>query len=68
MNSLSMVFVNKAGRNSTFRIPKVRTDVTELEIQELMNLLITKNVLFEGDQELESIDSAVITRQEAMAV
>jgi hypothetical protein len=33
-----------------------------------MNLLITKNVLFEGDQELESIDSAVITRQETMAV
>jgi len=64
MNTLTMTFLNKEGKNFNLRLPKVRTDITEVEVDDLMSTIIAKNVFFEGDKELESIGSASITREE----
>ena len=64
MNTLTMTFLNKEGRNFNLRLPKVGTDITEVEVEELMNTIISKNLLFVGDKELESVESASINREE----
>ena len=64
MNTLTMTFQTKEGRNYNLRLPKVRTDITNLEVEELMSAIISKNLFFEGDKELVSIDSASINREE----
>ncbi len=64
MNTLTMKFINKEGKNFSLRLPKVRTDITESEVTELMDAILAKNVLFEGTKELESVDSAAINREE----
>ncbi|HCW73401.1 MAG TPA: DUF2922 domain-containing protein, partial [Clostridiaceae bacterium] len=60
MNTLTMTFLNKEGKNFSLRLPKVRTDITEVEVEELMTTILTKNLLFVGEKELESIESASI--------
>ncbi|MBO1265949.1 MAG: DUF2922 domain-containing protein [Clostridia bacterium] len=64
MNTLTMTFQTKEGRNYNLRLPKVRTDITNLEVEELMSAIISKNLFFEGDKELVSIESASINREE----
>ena len=64
MNTLTMTFQNKEGKNYNLRLPKVRTDITDLEVEELMSVIISKNLFFEGEKELESIGSASINREE----
>ena len=64
MNTLTMKFINKEGKNFSLRLPKVRTDITEVEVTALMDAILAKNILFEGNKELESIDSAAINREE----
>ncbi|WP_312653099.1 DUF2922 domain-containing protein [Proteiniclasticum sp.] len=64
MNTLTMTFLNKEGKNFNLRLPKVRTDITEVEVEELMTTILSKNLFFAGEKELESIDSASITREE----
>ncbi len=64
MNTLTMKFLNKEGKNYSLRLPKVKTDITELQVTELMEAILTKNILFEGAKELESIESASINREE----
>jgi len=64
MNTLTMTFQTKEGRNYNLRLPKVRTDITNLEVEELMSTIISKNLFFEGDKELVSIESASINREE----
>ncbi len=64
MNTLTMTFLNKEGKNFSLRLPKVRTDITEVEVEELMTTILTKNLLFVGEKELESIESASINREE----
>jgi len=59
-----MTFLNKEGKNFNLRLPKVRTDITEVEVEELMTTILSKNLFFAGEKELESIDSASITREE----
>jgi len=59
-----MTFLNKEGKNFSLRLPKVRTDITEVEVEELMTTILTKNLLFVGEKELESIESASINREE----
>jgi hypothetical protein len=59
-----MTFQTKEGRNYNLRLPKVRTDITNLEVEELMSAIISKNLFFEGDKELVSIESASINREE----
>ena len=64
MNTLTMTFLNKEGKNFNLRLPKVRTDITEVEVEELMTTILSKNLFFVGDKELESIESASINREE----
>ena len=64
MNTLTMTFLTKEGKNYNLRLTKVRSDITEVEVEELMNSIISKNLFFEGDKELEFIDSASINREE----
>ena len=64
MDTLTMTFQTKEGRNYNLRLPKVRTDITNLEVEELMSAIISKNLFFEGDKELVSIESASINREE----
>lgn len=64
MNTLTMTFLTKEGKNYNLRLNKVRTDITEVEVEELMNSIISKNLFFEGDKELEFIGSASINREE----
>ncbi len=64
MNTLTMTFLNKEGKNFSLRLPKVRTDITEVEVEELMTTILSKNLLFVGEKELESIESASINREE----
>lgn len=59
-----MTFLTKEGKNYNLRLTKVRTDITEVEVEELMNSIISKNLFFEGDKELEYIGSASINREE----
>jgi len=59
-----MTFLNKEGKNFSLRLPKVRTDITEVEVEELMTTILSKNLLFVGEKELESIESASINREE----
>ncbi|HSR05445.1 MAG TPA: DUF2922 domain-containing protein, partial [Proteiniclasticum sp.] len=60
----TMTFLTKEGKNYNLRLTKVRTDITEVEVEELMNSIISKNLFFEGDKELEYIGSASINREE----
>lgn len=64
MNTLTMTFLTKEGKNYNLRLTKVRSDITEVEVEELMNSIILKNLFFEGDKELEFIGSASINREE----
>lgn len=66
MNTLTMTFLNKEDKKFNLRLTKVREDITEEEVEELMNLFINKNLLFEEEKELDSIVSASINRQEAL--
>jgi hypothetical protein len=64
MNTLTMTFLTKEGKNYNLRLAKVRSEITEVEVEELMNSIISKNLFFEGEKELEYIGSASINREE----
>jgi len=64
MNTLTMTFLNKDSKKYSLRIPKVRTDITDLEVEELMDLIVTKNLFFTDLKELVSSVSASINREE----
>ena len=66
MNTLTMTFLNKDSKKYSLRIPKVRTDITDLEVEELMDLIVTKNLFFTDLKELVSSVSASINREEAL--
>ena len=58
MNTLVLKFLNKAGKNSTLRISNVKDGLTAAEANTLMDLLITTNIFYEGDQELATAQVA----------
>ncbi|MBR0577054.1 DUF2922 domain-containing protein [Proteiniclasticum sp. BAD-10] len=64
MNTLTMTFLNKEGKKYSLRVQKVRTDITETEVQDLMDTILTKNLFFEGVKELDSVFGASINREE----
>ena len=64
MNTLTMTFLNKDSKKYSLRIPMVRTDITDLEVEELMDLIVTKNLFFTDLKELVSSVSASINREE----
>ena len=39
MNTLTMKFLNKEGKNYSLRLPKVRTEITEVEVTTLMEMI-----------------------------
>lgn len=60
MNTLVLKFLNKAGKASTLRISNVKDGLTAVEANTLMDLLITANVFYLGDQELASKESSEV--------
>lgn len=66
MNTLTMTFLTKEGKKWNLRLPKVREDILDEEVEALMSAIISKNVLFEGEKELLEIESASINREEEL--
>jgi len=66
MNTLTMTFLTKEGKKWNLRLPKVREDILDEEVEALMSAIISKNVLFEGEKELVEIESASINREEGL--
>ena len=66
MNTLTMTFLTKEGKKWNLRLPKVREDILDEEVEALMSAIISKNVLFEGEKELVDIESASINREEEL--
>ena len=66
MNTLTMTFLTKEGKKWNLRLPKVREDILDEEVEALMSAIISKNVLFEGEKELVEIESASINRDEEL--
>ncbi len=67
MNTLVLKFKNKAGKNSTLRIPNVKDGLTKVEADTLMNLILTTNIFYVGDQELESAESSEVNSTVVLA-
>ncbi|KAF5053935.1 hypothetical protein DSECCO2_393320 [anaerobic digester metagenome] len=57
MNTLVCKFKNKAGKSVSMRIPNVKGGLTAEEVNGLMDLMISSNIFFAGDQELASVQS-----------
>lgn len=66
MNTLTLTFLTKEGKKWNLRLPKVREDILDEEVEALMSAIISKNVLFEGEKELVEIESASINREEEL--
>ncbi|SFO00519.1 DUF2922 domain-containing protein [Proteiniclasticum ruminis] len=66
MNTLTMTFLTKEGKKWNLRLPKVREDILDEEVEALMSAIISKNVLFDGEKELVDIESASINREEEL--
>ena len=67
MNTLVMKFLTKAGKNCTIRVPNVKDDLTALEANSLMDLLISTNIFYTGDQELVSRESSELDSTRLLA-
>ncbi len=61
MNTLVMKFLTKAGKTCTIRVPSIREDLTAEEATSLMDLFISSNLFYDGDEELESVDSIEVS-------
>lgn len=60
MNTLVMKFLTKAGKTCTIRVPSVRENLTAQEANTVMDLFVSSNVFFTGQEELESISSVEV--------
>lgn len=67
MNTLVMKFLTKAGKSCTIRIPNVKDDLTALEANTLMDLLISTNIFYVGDLELASRESSEMDSTKVLA-
>ena len=67
MNTLVMKFLTKTGKNCTIRVPNVKDDLTALEANSLMDLLISTNIFYTGDQELVSRESSELDSTKLLA-
>lgn len=67
MNTLVMKFLTKAGKNCTIRVPNVKDDLTAVEANTLMDLLISTNIFYVGDQELASRESSEMDSTKLLA-
>lgn len=66
MNTLTMNFKNKSGKRFSLRVQKVKNEVPEALVDELMDLIIEKNIFFENEKELAEKVSATINREESV--
>ncbi|MBP1744940.1 MAG: hypothetical protein H6Q58_1918 [Firmicutes bacterium] len=59
-----MSFLNEEGRKATVRLNTVKEDVTELEVQSAMDVILAKNIFSSKGGDLKLKDSAVIVNRE----
>jgi len=62
--TLTMSFLNEEGRKATVRLNTVKEDVTELEVQSAMDVILAKNIFSSKGGDLKLKDSAVIVNRE----
>lgn len=58
MNNLVLVFLTKEGKKANFRIQKVKEGLTETEVTALADVILAKNIFFEGNKEFAALESA----------
>lgn len=61
--SLLMTFVNTEGKKVGLRIDNIKEDLTESEISQAMDLILTKNIFSSSGGELKIKDSAQIVEK-----
>lgn len=61
--SLVMGFINEAGTKATIRLDEIRENITEAEIETVMDLIIGKNILKSTGGDLVARDSAQIVEK-----
>jgi hypothetical protein len=62
--TLTMSFLNEEGRKATIRLNTVKEDITELEVQSAMDVVLAKNIFSSKGGDLKIKDSAVIVNRE----
>lgn len=62
--TLTMSFLNEEGRKATIRLNTVKEDLTELEVQGAMDIILAKNIFSSKGGDLKIKDSAVIVSRE----
>jgi len=62
--TLTMSFLNEEGRRATIRLNTVKEEVTELEVQGAMDIILARNIFSTKGGDLKVKDSAVIVSRE----
>ncbi|HPJ12897.1 MAG TPA: DUF2922 domain-containing protein [Caldisericia bacterium] len=60
---LQMIFENSLGKQTTISIPYPKDTITALELETLMNTMITKNIISNDGAELSSIKDGGIVEK-----
>lgn len=64
VRTLIMIFRNSIGRLVRISVDNVRDDITEVDIKNAMNALITKNIFeISGGELKEAISASIVTTQ-----
>jgi len=66
--TLTMNFLNEEGRVTTLRLNNLKETVTDLEVQGVMDTIITKNIFSSKGGDLKVKDSAAIVNRESTAL
>lgn len=59
--SLIMNFINEQGKKAALRVDCVRDDLTQVQISDLMNTIITRNIFKTSGGDIKTRDSAQLT-------
>ncbi|WZL73726.1 DUF2922 domain-containing protein [Clostridiaceae bacterium 35-E11] len=65
---LEMIFTNQLGRTSKISVDNARDDLTELEVQTVMQTILDKNVFETTSGEFVAIDSARIVTTDVQEI
>ncbi len=66
--SLSMSFLDEAGKKASITVNNVKEDVTEAEVKAAMGLIIAKNIFFSTGGDLKTIDSAHVVERNSTSL
>jgi len=66
--TLSMNFLNEEGRITALRLNNLKDAVTDLEVQGVMDIIISKNIFSSKGGDLKVKDSAAIINRESTAL